>query len=212
MQITDLNFGIKKWYLRPPVIVKIATALMTLILLIYMFVMGGKFSDVLWKSLFGKSHIIFVLFMAATMIAVALTFLFYFYKIFPERAMVCFFASIGCAAVFVLEYFVFCVGYISQSKCDDYAKEILNHVGNVTDAATEWFMKEYQVSKESETLGDVVTKYARSRTVDVKGTLSGIAMVWIVLYVVLIFVVLFESKTESGNSQSVRDLTPGVET
>ena len=212
MQIADLNFGIRKWYLRPPVIVKFSSALMTLVLLVYMFVMGGRFSDVLWKTVVGRSHVVFVLFMVITMISVALTFLFYFYKIFVDRAMICFFLSIALAAVFVVEYLAFCIGYVSQAKCEKYAELVIGHLKSAADAASSWFFENYHVTAESDGLGDAVMKYARSRTVDLKSGLSGIAMVWIVLYVVLVFVVLFESKTDGTNQSGVRDLRPDVET
>ena len=210
MKIEDLNFGVRTWYLKPTVIVKLLTALMTFVLLVYLFVMAGRFSDVLWKAVIGKSHLFLILFMVIAMITVGLSFLFSFYKIFPDHTSICLFVSIGAGAVYVLEYVILCIGYISEGRCDAYTRTIAEHIkGSTADEATLWFLAKYKLTQDSELIPEKVKEYVEARTVGAKGLLSAFSMIWIVLYVMLIFVFLFESKPEQARPQ---DLKPDVET
>lgn len=188
-----------KAFLRPASVVKMMVALMTFILLVYMFVTAGKYADVMWKTVIGRSHVLMVAVMAFTMISVALAFLFYFYKIFIDYSFLCFFISIGCAAVYMVEYIAFCALFVSDGNRESYSAMITAHVESTRDDATEWFRKKYGIEGDTG-IEQFVADYCSARTGSVKVGLSWTSMLWIVLYATLLFVVLFESPVDQGDN------------
>lgn len=208
-EIQDINFGVKTWYLKPTFLIKIGTALMSLSLVLYILIITNRFADVLWKQVIGRSHIIQCMFMTFTVIGVAVAFLFYFYKIFGENSLLCFFVSISLGVIYVIEFIVFCGMFASHSKWNEYTDQVINHVSNTTDAASTWFLEKYNAkTSDSSALSKIVQDYCYSRTVGVKTALLLMSMIWVILYVLLLFVVLFEAKPNQGKT---RDLRPGVE-
>lgn len=208
MEIQDINFGVKTWYLKPTFIVKIGTALMSLGLVLYILIITNRFADILWKQVIGRSHILQCMFMTFTVIGVAITFLFYFYKIFGDNSLLCFFGSVALGVIYVIEFIVFCGMFASHAKWKDYTTQIADHVSNVTDAATKWFLDKYRVKKDDSTaLLKLVEDYCYSRTVGIKSVLLFMSMIWVIFYVLLLFVVLFEAKPEPAQ----KNLRPGVE-
>jgi succinate dehydrogenase hydrophobic anchor subunit len=212
--IEDLDCGIRTRFLRPSFLVKIGSALVSTILLIYLFVLTSRYSDPIWKEVIGRRHSVFCMVLGLSMIFQCLTFLFYFYKVFHRISTLCFFLSAIASAVYLVLVVVFCAGFASASKAAPYAESITEFVANQTDsAAAKWFLKAFNAAgKDDEALAKVVGEYVADRTRGAKLGLSVVSMIWLVFMAVLYFVVLFEAKTNEGDDAQLQYMRSEIQT
>jgi hypothetical protein len=210
-QLQDLNFGITRWFLRPPFLVKIGSAIISFILLIYIFVVTSRFADSIWKDAIGRGHVIICALMALTMICQCLMLLFYFYKTFSQVSNHFFFASLAFGTLYLV--IVFCACFVSTSKSNSYTATITSFLFNRTDAASaQTFIRQYSVDLHNEDgVANIVRQYVNKRTVSVKTGISIVSMLWLGIIALLYFVVLFEAKPDVTGNQHVHSMRSEID-
>jgi hypothetical protein len=206
--IEDIDCGVRKWYLRPTFFVKIGSAILSFGLLIYLFIVAGRCADVFWKTVIGRGHVIMCTLMALSMVLQCVSFLFYFYKIFPFFSLWFYYISIGFCFLYLLFVIVFCAGFASDSKLHKYSSMICDYLANQTTAEpAQWFISKYIVDLSNETaVATVVEDYVAARTVSVKSGISVVSMIWLVFIAILYFIVLFESKPDAVDGTHVQSM------
>jgi small-conductance mechanosensitive channel len=211
--LQDLNFGITRWFLRPPFLVKIGSALISFILLIYIFVATSRFADSIWKDAIGRGHVILCALMALAMICQCLALLFYFYKTFSQASSLFFFASLAFGALYLLLVIIFCAGFVSASKSESYTETITNFLFNHTDAASaQTFIRQYSVDLQNKDgVAAIVRRYVDKRTVSVKTGISIVSMFWLVIIALLYFIVLFEAKPDAAGNEHIHSMRSEIE-
>ena len=195
-EIKDINFGIKKWYLMPTFYIKIGAALFSLILLIVLFVLSANFSDSLWKEIAGKSQLIFSALLVVCLIVSVLGFLFYFYKIFPDYSIHCFFLSLATTVIYLILVFFFAIFFGSKSRQDMLSSKINDFiVQNENDKKSIWFKNKYKVTEKN--LKECIQKYVSERTSQASKLIIIFSMIWLIFVAFLFFVTLFENGDDS---------------
>ncbi|OHS96476.1 hypothetical protein TRFO_37332 [Tritrichomonas foetus] len=213
-EISDLNFGIKTWYLQPTFIIKISSVLFSVILQIVLFVLAARASDQLWKISIGRGECVTFLFLTVFLIATVLFFLFYFYKIFPNYSIYMFFASAGAAVLYVIFLFICCIAFCTKSNLSKSSSLIIGFIqNNPENKYVIAFLKKNNINSLSDsTLNEAVKKYAELRTTKTMSLLMPFSLIWIVLIVLLDFTALFESKdAEEGQNSTTKPLRPNME-
>jgi hypothetical protein len=193
--IRDLNFGVTTWFLKPPFLVRIAGALMSLIAFFYLLITASTYTDVLWKAVIGRSHAIFCGLLTLAVFLVVVSYLFSFFRIFPGYTAIFFYISVLFSVVYLLVMMIFSIGFISTSKSHEYRDRIATFLQNSPNStAAQWFVKKFNVDPH---IPETIQPYVALRTVSVKSTLSAISMVWIVISAVIYFIAMFEYAPDS---------------
>jgi small-conductance mechanosensitive channel len=192
--LTDLNFGVTTWYLKPTLLARLGSALMSIILFFYLLIVASKYTDVIWKTVVGRSHAIICGFLTLSVLLVVVTFLFSYFKIFPGRVLACFYASVCLTAFYLLVVLIFAVGFVSTSKSRSYTERIVDFLKkDPRSGPAVWFVREFNVDLNNP---ESVQTYVNARTLAVKSALSGMSMFWLAFVAIVYFIAVFEYTPE----------------
>lgn len=196
--ITDLNFGVKIWFLKPIFLSKMISAVTSIILIIYLFIITVRSADKIWKVAVGPGECIFSALMAFTVISAVTLFLFYFFRIFPDLTLYMFYASVLLVASYLLMYFIFAIAFMSRQKAKSAGTKIKSYINdNKDDQITKNFQKEIKGDEN-----EYIEAYCISRTSANGVLLTIFSGIWLVSNVFLFFAIIFAGSAEVQEEES----------